>query len=69
MAGSWSAIAQARTPVRLAVIEASGVTGIDYTGANVLRQVVETLQSEGDPGCSGAPMSRTGTNTPHGQGC
>ena len=42
-----SAIAQARTPVRLVVIEASGVTDIDYTGANVLRQVVETLRAKG----------------------
>jgi len=42
-----SAVEQARTPVRLVVIEASGVTDIDYTGANVLRQVVETLRAKG----------------------
>jgi SulP family sulfate permease len=42
-----SAVEQARTPVRLVVIEASGVTDIDYTGATVLRQVVETLRAKG----------------------
>jgi hypothetical protein len=31
----------------LVVIEASGVTDIDYTGANVLRQVMETLRAKG----------------------
>jgi sulfate permease, SulP family len=42
-----SAVEQARTPVRLVVIEASGVTDIDYTGAIVLRQVMETLRAKG----------------------
>jgi SulP family sulfate permease len=40
-----SAIEQARTPVRLVVIEASGVTDIDYTGARVLRQATEALRA------------------------
>jgi SulP family sulfate permease len=42
-----SAVEQAATQVRLVVIEASGVTDIDYTGANVLRQEVETLRAKG----------------------
>ena len=42
-----SVIERAPTPVRLVVIEASGVTDIDYTGANMLRQVVETLRAKG----------------------
>jgi MFS superfamily sulfate permease-like transporter len=41
------AIEQARTPVRMVVIEASGVTAIDYTAATMLRQVVETLRAQG----------------------
>jgi SulP family sulfate permease len=41
------AIEQARTPVRMVVIEASGVTGIDYTAAAMLRQVVEALRAKG----------------------
>ena len=41
------AIEQARTPVRMVVIEASGVTGIDYTAATMLRQVVEALREKG----------------------
>ncbi len=40
-----TAIEQARTPVRLVVIEASGVTDIDYTGARVLQQAVEALRA------------------------
>nr|WP_294511536.1 SulP family inorganic anion transporter [uncultured Rhodopila sp.] len=40
-------IERARTPVRMVVIEASGVTDIDYTGAAVLRQMVEALRAKG----------------------
>ncbi len=42
-----SAVERAPKPVRLVVIEASGVTDIDYTGANMLRQVVQTLRAKG----------------------
>ena len=41
------AIDEAHTPVRMVVIEASGVTGIDYTGASMLRQLVEALRARG----------------------
>lgn len=41
------AVEQSRTGVRLVVIEASGVTDIDYTGADVLRQAVGTLRARG----------------------
>nr|WP_294529713.1 SulP family inorganic anion transporter [uncultured Rhodopila sp.] len=41
------AVEQARTPVRMVVIEASGITGIDYTGASMLRQLVEALRAKG----------------------
>jgi MFS superfamily sulfate permease-like transporter len=41
------AIEQARTPVRMVVLEASGVTDIDYTGATMVRQLVETLRNKG----------------------
>ena len=65
-----SAIEQARTPVRLVVIEASGVTDIDYTGARVLRQAVETLRAKDDTGrlWRGYPPNGP-TNTPRGLGC
>jgi MFS superfamily sulfate permease-like transporter len=42
-----NAVGSADTPVRLVVIEASGVTDIDYTGANVMNQTVETLRARG----------------------
>jgi MFS superfamily sulfate permease-like transporter len=41
------AIDQAHTPVRMVVIEASGVTDIDYTGATMVRRLVETLRDKG----------------------
>ncbi len=41
------AMDQARTPVRMVVIEASGVTDIDYTGATMVRKLVETLRDKG----------------------
>ena len=41
------AIDQAHTPVRMVVIEASGVTDIDYTGATMVRKLVETLRDKG----------------------
>jgi MFS superfamily sulfate permease-like transporter len=41
------AMDQARTPIRMVVIEASGVTDIDYTGATMVRQLVETLREKG----------------------
>ena len=37
----------APAPVRLVVLEASGVTDVDYTGANALRETVETLRKRG----------------------
>ncbi|PPQ35108.1 SulP family inorganic anion transporter [Rhodopila globiformis] len=42
-----AAIERAPSPVRLVVLEASGVTGIDYTGATVLLQAIGRLRSEG----------------------
>jgi sulfate permease, SulP family len=40
-------IEHAPAPVRLLVLEASGVTDIDYTGANVLLQAIERLRGRG----------------------
>lgn len=40
------AVAQARTTVRLVVLEGSGITDIDYTGASVLRQAVEAMRAK-----------------------
>jgi len=37
----------ATVPIRLLVLEASGVTDIDYTGATALQQTVETLRNRG----------------------
>jgi MFS superfamily sulfate permease-like transporter len=42
-----TAVDQAQTPVRMVVIEASGVTDIDYTGAIVLCRLLETLRAKG----------------------
>ena len=41
------AVEQAAVPVRMVVIEASGVTGIDYTGATMLRDLVAVLRGRG----------------------
>jgi MFS superfamily sulfate permease-like transporter len=41
------AIDQASTPVRMVVLEASGVTDIDYTGATMMRHLVEALRDKG----------------------
>lgn len=41
------AVERAAVPVRLVVIEASGVTGIDYTGAAMLRDLVAVLRERG----------------------
>lgn len=38
-------LAQARAPVTLVVIEASGVTDIDYTGSQMLQSAIATLRS------------------------
>lgn len=40
-------VEHALTPIRLVVIEASGVTDIDYTGASVMAGMVETLRERG----------------------
>ncbi len=40
-----SAIAAKQPPVRLLVIEANGITDIDYTGAQILRRVVTELRA------------------------
>jgi SulP family sulfate permease len=42
-----TAIEHAPVPVRLVVLEASGMTDIDYTGANVLLQAIERLRDRG----------------------
>jgi sulfate permease, SulP family len=42
-----AAIERAPTPVRLVVLEASGVIDIDYTGANVLLQTIGRLRDRG----------------------
>jgi MFS superfamily sulfate permease-like transporter len=39
------AIATAPEPVKLLVIEASGVIAIDYTGSQILRQIIAELRS------------------------
>jgi MFS superfamily sulfate permease-like transporter len=41
------AVEHAHAPVRLVVIEASGVTDIDYTGATVMIGMVESLRNRG----------------------
>jgi MFS superfamily sulfate permease-like transporter len=41
------AIEHASAPVRLVVLDASGVTDIDYTGATVLLRAVEQLHARG----------------------
>jgi len=40
-----TALAKAPTPVKLLVIEASGMIDIDYTGSQILQQTVATLRS------------------------
>jgi sulfate permease, SulP family len=42
-----AAIDRAATPVRLVVLEASGVTDIDYTGAAMLQRLVISLRAKG----------------------
>jgi SulP family sulfate permease len=42
-----TAIEHAPAPVRLVVLEASGVTDVDYTGANVLLQAIQRLRGRG----------------------
>ncbi len=42
-----AALDKAATPVRLVVLEASGMTDIDYTGAEMLRHLVTTLRAKG----------------------
>ncbi len=42
-----TAIERAKTPVRLVVLEASGVTDIDYTGAHVLQLAIKGLRGRG----------------------
>ena len=41
------AIGLAREPVRLVIIEASGITDIDYTGSQRLQQSIEQLRDDG----------------------
>ncbi|MDQ2803189.1 MAG: SulP family inorganic anion transporter [Pseudomonadota bacterium] len=41
------AVARASTPVRLVVIEASGMTELDYTGSRILQQTVAGLRAQG----------------------
>ena len=41
------AIAAKRPPVKLLVIEASGIIEIDYTGSQVLQQAIADLRAEG----------------------
>jgi sulfate permease, SulP family len=40
-------IAQACKPVRLVIIEASGITDIDYTGSQRLQQSIAQLRGDG----------------------
>jgi SulP family sulfate permease len=42
-----AAIATRRPPVKLLVIEASGITDIDYTGSQLLQQAIADLKSKG----------------------
>jgi sulfate permease, SulP family len=42
-----TAVTSARVPVRLVVIEASGVVGIDYTGSVILQQTIADLRGKG----------------------
>ncbi|MBW4023835.1 MAG: SulP family inorganic anion transporter [Proteobacteria bacterium] len=42
-----AAVAAAAEPVRLVVIEASGITEVDYTGASVLRTTLAALRRRG----------------------
>jgi MFS superfamily sulfate permease-like transporter len=40
-----AALATAPAPVKLLVIEASGMTDIDYTGSQILQQTIAALRS------------------------
>jgi sulfate permease, SulP family len=42
-----TAVTSAGTPVRLVVIEASGVVGVDYTGSVILQQTIADLREKG----------------------
>ncbi|MDA8251712.1 MAG: SulP family inorganic anion transporter [Rhodospirillales bacterium] len=42
-----AAVAAARDPVRLLVIEASGIVSIDYTGARILQETIAELRARG----------------------
>ena len=40
-------VASAPEPIRLIVIEASGMIGIDYTGSQILQRTIKTFQAQG----------------------
>ena len=44
---SWPRIAAAPPPVKLLVIEASGIIDIDYTGSQLLQQTIAELRERG----------------------
>jgi MFS superfamily sulfate permease-like transporter len=41
------AVASAPEPVRMVIIEASGIVSIDYTGSRILQQTIATFQAQG----------------------
>jgi MFS superfamily sulfate permease-like transporter len=42
-----AAVALATEPVRLIIIEASGIVSIDYTGSRILQETITTLHAQG----------------------